>query len=192
MDAEAVAVATTRRGSAPPSGAPASQLLTVTMGPDNGTGYAEQVAVDATAIDAHAIGREAAERARASANPVDIEPGDYPVVLHHYAVVDLVDMLGYLGFSALAVQEDRSFWEAGRKVASPLVSLARRRVRSRRACRSAFDAEGVPKQRLSAARRGRVPRPRVRRLDRGQGRAAPRPATGSRHRTRTARSPPTW
>ena len=35
-------------------------------------------------------------------------PGDYPVVLEEYAVVDLLDMLGYLGFSALAVQEERS------------------------------------------------------------------------------------
>ena len=87
------------------------------MGPDNGTGYAEQNAVDATTIDAHAVGHEAADRARASANPVDLAPGDYPVVLHPYAVVDLADMLGYLGFSALAVQEDRSFWGAGRPVA---------------------------------------------------------------------------
>jgi len=47
-----------------------SQLLTVSMGPDNGTGYAEQVAIDATTIDARAMGREAAERARASVHPV--------------------------------------------------------------------------------------------------------------------------
>ena len=38
---------------------------------------------------------------------VDLAPGDYPVVLDHYAMVDLTDMLGYLGFSALAVQEER-------------------------------------------------------------------------------------
>ena len=57
-----------------------SQLLTVTMGPDDGTGYAEACAVDATTIDAAAIGREAAGKARASARPVDIEPGEYPVV----------------------------------------------------------------------------------------------------------------
>jgi PmbA protein len=118
------------------------------MGPDDGTGYAEQVAVDAATIDAPAIGREAAERARASVKPVDIEPGEYPVVLHHYAVVDLVDMLGYLGFSALAVQEDRSFWEAGRRVASPLVSIADD-GRDAAGLPASFDAEGVPKQRLS-------------------------------------------
>ena len=146
-EAEAVAVATTR-GVRAAERRTSSQLLTVTMGPDNGTGYAEQVSVDATLIDAQAIGREAAERARASVNPIDIAPGDYPVVLLHYAVVDLVDMLGYLGFSALAVEEDRSFWEPGRRVASPLVTLADD-ARDAAGVPMGFDAEGVPKQRLS-------------------------------------------
>ena len=52
-----------------------------------------------TTIDAAAIGREAADKARATANAVAIDAGDYPVVLEEYAVVDLLDMLGYLGFS---------------------------------------------------------------------------------------------
>ena len=130
-----------------------SQLLTVTMGPDNGTGYAETCAVDATSIDAAALGREAAERARASANPVDIEPGDYPVVLNHYAVVDLLDMLGYLGFSALAVAEDRSFFEAGKQVASPLVTITDD-GHDPAGLPMGFDAEGVAKQRLALLERG--------------------------------------
>ena len=146
-EAEAIAVANTK-GIRAAERRTTSQLLTVTMGPDNGTGYAEQCAVDATLIDAAAIGREAAERARTSANPVDIEPGDYPVVLHHYAVVDLLDMLGYLGFSALAVQEDRSFFERGKRVASPLVTITDD-GRDPAGLPMGFDAEGVPKQRLS-------------------------------------------
>jgi predicted Zn-dependent protease len=146
-DAEAVAVANSR-GVAAAERRTTSQLLTVSMGPDNGTGYAEQCAIDATTIDAAAIGLESAERARASANPVSIDPGDYPVVLHHYAVVDLLDMLGYLGFSALAVQEDRSFWEAGRRVGSPLVTITDD-GRDPNGLPMGFDAEGVPKQRLA-------------------------------------------
>jgi PmbA protein len=146
-DAEAIAVANSK-GVRAAERRTTSQLLTVSMGPDDGTGYAEQCSIDATTIDAAAIGRESAERARASANPVAIDPGDYPVVLHHYAVVDLLDMLGYLGFSALAVQEDRSFWEAGRRVGSPLVTIADD-GRDPAGLPMGFDAEGVPKQRLS-------------------------------------------
>jgi len=145
-DAEAVAVASSK-GISAAERRTSSQLLVVTMGPDDGTGYAEQVAVDATRIDAATIGREAAERAHSSANPVDLAPGDYPVVLGHYAVVDLVDMLGYLGFSALAVAEDRSFWEAGKRVASPLVTIIDD-ASDPAGLPAAFDAEGVPKQRL--------------------------------------------
>ena len=145
-DAEAVAVANSK-GIAVAERRTSAQLLTVTMGPDNGTGYAEQCSVDATAIDAAAIGREAAQRARSSANPVAIDPGDYPVVLSHYAVVDLLDMLGYLGLSALAVQEDRSFYEPGRRVGSPLVTITDD-GRDPAGLPIGFDAEGVPKQRL--------------------------------------------
>ena len=87
-----------------------AHLITVSMGDGGGTGYAEAAAVEATKIDPAAIGREAADKARASANAVAIEHGDYPVVLEEYAVVDLLDMLGYLGFSALAVEEERSFF----------------------------------------------------------------------------------
>jgi predicted Zn-dependent protease len=151
-DGEAIAVASTK-GIRAAERRTSSQLLTVTMGPGNGTGYAEQCAVDATTIDAAAIGREAADRARTSANPVDIEPGDYPVVLHHYAVVDLLDMLGYLGFSALAVQEDRSFFEQGKQVASPLVTILDD-GRDPAGLPMGFDAEGVPKQRLALLDKG--------------------------------------
>ena len=151
-DAEAFAVANSK-GVRAAERRTTSQLLTVAMGPDNGTGYAEDCSVDATAIDGAALGREAAERARASASPVDIDPGDYPVVLNHYAVVDLLDMLGYLGFSALAVAEDRSFWEAGKQVASPLVTITDD-GRDPAGLPMGFDAEGVAKQRLSLLDRG--------------------------------------
>jgi predicted Zn-dependent protease len=145
-DAEAVAVASSK-GIRAAERRTTAQLLVVTMGPDNGTGYAEQCSVDATSIDAAAIGREAAERARVSSNPVGLEPGDYPVVLNAYAVLDVLDMVGSLGFTALAVQEDRSFYEAGRRVGSPLVHVADD-GRDPAGLPIGFDAEGVPKQRL--------------------------------------------
>ena len=92
-----------------------AQVLTVMMGPGGGSGYAEQVAVDLDTIDASAIGHEAAAAHGGHARPHrDCRPGDYPVVLESYAVMDFTDWLGYLGFSALAVQEERSFYEPGK------------------------------------------------------------------------------
>jgi PmbA protein len=124
-----------------------AQLLTVQMSPDGGNGYAEANATDASTIDAGAIGREAAAKARASDRAVALPPGDYPVVLEEYAVVDITDNLGFLGFSALAVQEGRSFFEPGRKVGSELVSIVDDGG-DPAGLPMAFDYEGVRKHRV--------------------------------------------
>lgn len=131
----------------------ASQLVTVHMGPDGGSGYAEAAATDATTIDAAALGREAAAKARSTSNAIAVPPGDYPVVLEEYAVVDILDMLGYLGFSALAVQEGRSFYEPGKRLGSDLVSI-RDDGADPAGLPMAFDYEGVPKQRVEFIERG--------------------------------------
>jgi PmbA protein len=131
----------------------AAQLITVSMGPGGGTGYGEAAAVDATTIDPAAIGRQAADKARASANAVALEHGDYPVVLEEPAVVDLLDMLGYLGFSALAVQEERSFFEAGKQIGSELVTVSDDGA-DPAGLPMAFDYEGVAKQRVELVNRG--------------------------------------
>ena len=130
-----------------------SQLLTVHMSPEGGSGYAEETAVDASTIDAISIGREAAEKARVTVGAVSVDPGDYPVVLEEYAVVDLLDMLGYLGFSALAVQEERSFVEVGKRIGSDLVSIVDDGA-DPAGLPMAFDYEGVAKQRVDLVDKG--------------------------------------
>jgi predicted Zn-dependent protease len=130
-----------------------SQLLTVHMSPDGGTGYSEGVSRDATTIDAAAIGREAATKARAGDNAVSIAAGDYPVVLEEYAVVDITDMLGYVGLNGLAVQEERSFFEPGRRVGTDLVTIVDDGS-DPNGLPMAFDYEGVPKQRVPMVERG--------------------------------------
>ena len=147
MEVEAIAVANSK-GVRSAESRTASQLLTVVTGADGGSGYAEACAVDATTIDGSALGREAAEKAGASANAVSVEPGDYPVVLESYAVTDLLDMLAYLGFSALAVQEGRSFVEPGRVVGSKLVTIIDD-GRDPAGLPGSFDYEGVAKQRVT-------------------------------------------
>lgn len=151
-DAESVAVASSA-GVRAAERRTGSQLLTVQMSPDGGTGYAEGVSMDATTIDAAAIGREAATKARASDNPVAVEAGDYPVVLEEYAVVDITDMLGYTGFSALAVQEERSFFEPGRRIGSELVTIVDDGFDGA-GLPASFDFEGVAKQRVPLVEAG--------------------------------------
>jgi PmbA protein len=143
---ECVAIATTT-GIRAAEARTSARLLVVTMGPGDGTGYAEAAAVDATTIDAAAVGLEAAEKARRSARPVDLPPGDYPVVLEEYAVTDLLDNLGFTGFSGLAVEEGRSFFEPGKRIGSELVTLVDD-ARDPAGMPASFDYEGVPTRRV--------------------------------------------
>ena len=130
-----------------------AQLITVSMSPDGGSGYAEAASVDSSTIDGAAIGAEAAEKARSTVDARSLEPGDYPVVLEEYAVVDLLDMLGYLGFSALAVQEGRSFVEPGKQIGSELVTITDDGA-DPAGLPMWFDYEGVAKQRVPLIERG--------------------------------------
>jgi predicted Zn-dependent protease len=150
--AELVAVASSR-GVAVAEERSLGHALTVMEGPDGGTGYAEAAAVDHRTIDAAALGREAAGCARAMAHPIALPAGDHPVVLDAYAVLDILDFLGYLGFSALAVEEDRSFAEPGRVIGSPLVTI-RDDATDPAGTPCSFDYEGVAKQRVSLIEAG--------------------------------------
>jgi predicted Zn-dependent protease len=130
-----------------------AQLLSVMMDSDGGSGYAEQAGVDVGSIDPAAVGREAADKARASANPVAVDPGDWTVVLEEYAVVDILSMLAYMGFSGLAVLEERSFAEPGKRIGSDLVTIVDDAAEPG-AMPMAFDYEGVAKQRVVLVERG--------------------------------------
>jgi predicted Zn-dependent protease len=130
-----------------------AQLLTVSMSPGGGSGYAERTATDVRHIDPAGIGQEAAARATASDRAIALPAGDYPVVLESYAVTDILDMLGYLGFSALAVQEGRSFVEPGRRIGSELVTIVDD-ARDPAGLPMAFDYEGVAKERVTLVERG--------------------------------------
>jgi predicted Zn-dependent protease len=131
----------------------AAQLLTVSMSPDGGSGYAERAATDVHQIDPGGLGRESAAKARATDRAIALPAGDYPVVLETYAVVDILDMLGYLGFSALAVQEGRSFVEPGRRIGSDLVTIVDD-ARDPSGLPMAFDYEGVAKEPVTLVDRG--------------------------------------
>ncbi len=130
-----------------------AKLLTVMMGDQGRSGYAQATASDVSAIDPVAVGEEAATRAAASANPVELDPGEYPVVLDHYAVQTLLEYIGYDGFSALALEEGRSFMELGERVMGDNISIWDDGL-DPSGLPSPVDYEGVPKQRVDLVVRG--------------------------------------
>jgi predicted Zn-dependent protease len=100
-----------------------AKLLTVMMGDGGASGYAQAFGTDVREIDASAVGEEAADRARRSADARALEAGTYEVVLEPYAVATLLEYLSFDGFSALAFQEGRSFMELGRRVMGETVTI---------------------------------------------------------------------
>lgn len=124
-----------------------AKLLTVMMDGHGGSGYAQATAPDVRALDAAAIGEEAADKATRSLEAVDLEPGEYPVILEEYAVATILEYLSWMGFSALAVEEGRSFMELGRSIMGRNVTIWDDGL-DPTGLPTAIDYEGVPKQRV--------------------------------------------
>ncbi|HTI28881.1 MAG TPA: TldD/PmbA family protein [Methylomirabilota bacterium] len=130
-----------------------AKLLTVMMGANGASGYAQATAPDIRAIDPSAVGEEAADKAARSADAVVLEPGEYPVVLEEYAVATLLEYLSWVGFSALAVEEGRSFMELGQQIMGSNVSIWDDGL-DPLGLPTAIDYEGVPKQRVDLITNG--------------------------------------
>jgi PmbA protein len=131
-----------------------AHIVTVIMGP-NSSGYASADAMDVTRLDPEAVGRVAVDKALKSKNPTDLEPGEYTVILEENAVADMVDMLGYLGFDALSVQEGRSFMNDrfGQKITGEHITIWDD-GHDPRGLMLPFDYEGVPKKKVTLIESG--------------------------------------
>jgi PmbA protein len=129
-----------------------ADLNTVVMS-DTGSGYAEAASLDFSDLNFEAMADEAVSKATKSRNPVSAEPGEYTVIFEEYAVTDFVNFLGYLGFSALAVQEGRSFMKLGEKVVGDNISIWDDGL-DVAGLPIPFDFEGVPKARVPLIEKG--------------------------------------
>ena len=114
-----------------------------------GSGYASFVSRDPDQLDIESLAKEAIAKA-SKGEPIQIEPGEYEVILEPYAVSELLSFLGYLGFHALAVQEGRSFFcnEFGKKMVDEKVTIYDDGL-DPKGLQVPFDFEGVPKQRVT-------------------------------------------
>ncbi len=118
------------------------------------SGYASFVARDPDLLDIEALAREALSKISRK-EPIQIDPGEYEVVLEPYAVSDLLSFLGYLGFHALALQEGRSFFchRFGEKMVDERVTIYDDGL-DKEGLQVPFDFEGVPKKRVIFFERG--------------------------------------
>lgn len=131
-----------------------ADLKTVILG-DSGSGYAQATSMDVAQIHADILGKEAVEKAVRSQNPRKIEPGPYTVILEESAVQEMLFYLSYMSFSALAIQEKRSFMadRLGQKVMAENVSIWDDGL-DHRGLPVPFDYEGVAKQKVEFISRG--------------------------------------
>ena len=99
-----------------------ASLVTVARG-DDGGGYASRHAADIGALDVTGLAGEVVDTCIRNQRATPIEPGEYEVILSPYAVTDMLEHLGWMGFSALATQEHRSFVRIGERVMNELVTI---------------------------------------------------------------------
>jgi PmbA protein len=120
------------------------------------TGFAERYSPDVTTVDGNAVGRIAAEKARAAAHPRSVDPGEWTVILEPPAFGEL---LAYLvgHFSAQSYDEGSSFCSGsiGRRYFNDGVTIFDDYAHHL-APGMPFDYEGQPKSRVTLVDRGFV------------------------------------
>ncbi len=126
-----------------------SANLRLVFSAEDSSGFAQAVSADVADLDPEALARTAAEKCRASAHPVEVDPGEYDVVLEEEAVADMVGMLGYYAFGAMAYQDGSGLFTGrlGEQVCGGNITIWDDAL-DERGLRSSFDFEGVPKQRV--------------------------------------------
>jgi predicted Zn-dependent protease len=131
------------------------RFVTVILGKETGSGYAEFTSTRISDFHPEEVAGKALEKAARSEKRIALPPGEYPVVLEEPAVATLIGMLSSMGFSARAVLENRSFFcnRFGQKMVSDLVTVYDDALHPK-TLPMPFDFEGVPKTKVYFFRKG--------------------------------------
>lgn len=134
------------------SGLGVSQRMTdasalVVAAADGCSGYAEQTAWQASAIDPAAVAREASDKAVRTKDARELDPGVYVAVLEPYAVADLLDYFSHDSLGALGLLEKRSYLSdrLGQRIADEKITITDDPLDAH-GLPKAFDFEGTPKR----------------------------------------------
>ena len=134
-------------------------LLITTMS-DSSSGWAKGGSWRVGDIDQEALASEAIDKTIRGQNPRTVEPGNFAVVLDHYAVDDMLAALSSYGMSAQAVQEGRSWMNGimGQPAMSPQVTIWDDGL-DPAGWPVPFDTEGIPRRRVPMITKGMVGEP---------------------------------
>jgi predicted Zn-dependent protease len=111
---------------------------------DGADGVARHAPLTLAELDGAALGARAAAKALASAEPVELPPGHYEVVLEPTAVADILETLAIAGFNGKAVNEQRSFVRVGEPQFDSAITL----VDDPLAVGQTIDDQGTPRRLL--------------------------------------------
>jgi predicted Zn-dependent protease len=119
-------------------------------------GVARQVAARLADLDGGVLGARASAKARACAEPIELPPGEYEVVLEPDAVKDLLENFATFGFNGKSWVQRQSFAEIGAEQFDPSVTIVDDPLGSRGepAPGLPFDDEGTPRRSLVLVREG--------------------------------------
>jgi PmbA protein len=135
---------------------PMTDATTMVVAADEGwSGYAEQTAWSAQAIDPPAVAREAAEKGMRTEGAKEVDRGVYRAVLEPYALAELLQYFSFDSLGAVGLLEERSYFAGrlGEQVFDEKISIADDPL-DPRGLPKAFDFEGTPKQRVELVANG--------------------------------------
>lgn len=123
--------------------------------PTGETGWAECIERAVGGCDARGLAERATRKALAARDAREVEPAPWTVVLEPAAVAELVGLLSYCGFGAMAEQEGQSFMSGrlGERITGERITIADD-AGDVRTLALPFDFEGVPRRRVELIKDG--------------------------------------
>jgi PmbA protein len=133
----------------------ADTWVTITAMSDNSSGYASALEKNFANIDFTALAEKAAEKALASKDPIEIEPGKYTVLLEEPAAAEIISFLNFYEFGAKALDEKRSVIskKLGKRITGKNITITED-VYHPKTIGLPFDYEGVNKKKVVIIRNG--------------------------------------
>ena len=121
----------------------------------NSSGYAEGLSRNIEDIDFNAIAKHAIDKAVKCADPMEMPPGEYEVILEPAAVGAMMEWVNYIGFGSKSFQENTSFMSGhiGQQITSDAITIYDDGTDTS-AIAFPFDFEGVPKRRVDLISKG--------------------------------------